>query len=412
MLASMGLAACSGLGVGNTLTIVSSLPMTGASAVQSQAIVNAEKLRLDQVNNQVCGGKYSLQYAARDDTLPTTGQWDPAVETSIANQNAADKHVIAYLGPFNSGAAVQSIPVFDNSGPLVMISPANNYPGLTKPGFGPGEPGIYYTFHTRNYVRLVATDDIEGAVAARFVKNTLHANSVYVLDDQQIDGKSIADVFEKTASALGLKVLGHDGLSVYNPATGTYKIASDYKALMAKIATSNNGQPPDAIFVGMLVDSNAAQLLKDKVAAMGDNTRVKLVGADSLQTQALIDGAGASVAEGVYASVPGLPYDKLPPAGQQFKKDYDAKYGGDLNEPYAVYGYEAMSVLIAAMESVCAAGGDPTLRASVTQAVLATKNFNGALGTWSFDANGDISLTDITYYQAQNGKFVPIGQFK
>jgi branched-chain amino acid transport system substrate-binding protein len=413
MLASLGLAACGGpTSGGGTLKIVSSLPMTGASLTQSQTIVNAEKLKLDQINSQVCGGKYTLSYDARDDTSPVTEQWDPAVETSYANQVAADKSVIAYLGPFNSGAAVQSIPVFDNSGPLLMVSPANTYPGLTKPGLAAGEPGIYYAAHVRNYARVVAADDLQGAVAARFVHNTLRANTVYILDDQEADGQGITAVFEKTAQSIGLIVVGHDGINIrpilgYNPIK-----AADYKALMTKISTSDHGHPPDAIFAGMAVDSNAAQVLKDKVAIMGDNTKVKFVGSDGIQTQAFIDGAGADVANGVYASVAGLPYDKLPPAGQQFKKDYDAKYGGDLNEPYAVYGYEAMNVVIAGIESVCAAGGDPTDRQAVTTAVLSTKNFNGVLGTWSFDANGDTSLTDMTYYQVTGGKFAPIGQFK
>ena len=404
MIASMALAACGGAASGGgTLHIVSSLPMTGSSLTQTQTIVNAEKLKLDQVQNKACGGKYTITYDAWDDASAASGQWDAAVETENANKAAADKTVIAYLGTFNSGAAKLSIPILDSAGPLLMLSPANTYPGLTKPGFAAGEPDVYYPAKVRNYARVVAADDIQGSVAARFVKNTLGANTVYILDDQQLYGKGIADVFEKTAGTIGLKVLGHDGIDIK---------AADYKALMTKISTSNNGQPPDAIYAAMVVDSNASQLLKDKVAIMGDNTKVKYVGPDGIQTQAFIDGAGAGVAEGAYASVAGLPYDKLPASGQQFKKDYDAKYGGDLNEPYAVYGYEAMNVAIAAIESVCASGGNPTDRATITKAVFATKNFNGVLGTWSFDPNGDTSLTDMTFYQVKGGKYGPVGQFK
>jgi branched-chain amino acid transport system substrate-binding protein len=404
MIASMALAACGGAASGGgTLKIISSLPMTGSSLTQTKTIVQAEQLKLAQVNNKACGGKYTLSYEALDDATAAAGQWDAATETENANKAAADKSVIAYLGTFNSGAAKLSIPILDNAGPLVMVSPANTYPGLTKPGFAAGEPDVYYPGKTRNYARVVAADDIQGAVAARFVHDTLKASTVYILDDQQLYGKGIADVFEKTAKDAGLTVVGHDGIDTK---------AADYKALMTKISTSNNGAAPDAIFVGMVVDSNAAQLLKDKVAIMGDNTKVKYVGPDGIQTQAFIDGAGADVAAGVYASVAGLPYEKLPAAGQQFKKDYDAKYGGDLNEPYAVYGYEAMSVTIAAIEAVCAAGGNPTDRKAIRDAVFNTKNYSGVLGTWSFDANGDTSLSDMTYYQVTSGKFTALGQFK
>jgi len=161
----------------------------------------------------------------------------------------------------------------------------------------------------------------------------------------------------------------------------------------------------------MVIDSNATQLLKDKVSIMGDNTKVKFMGPDGIQTQAMIDGAGASIAEGIYASVAGLPFDKLNAAGQKFLTDYNAKYG-KLTEPYAIYGYETMNVLLQAIENVCASGGDPSNRKAVRDAVFAIKDFNGVLGTWSFDANGDTSLTDMSIYQAKNGAYVAVGTFK
>ncbi len=405
VIASLALAACGGAGGGGaTLKIVSSLPMTGASLTQTQTIVNAEQLRLEQAGGKACNGKYTVTYEAWDDASAALGKWDPAVETENGNKAAADKSIVAYLGTFNSGAAKLSIPILNQAGPLAMVSPANTYPGLTKPGKGEAdEPDKYYPSGTRNYARVVAADDIQGAVAARFVKNDLKANTVYILDDNELYGKGVADVFDKTAQEIGLTVIGHESIDPK---------AADYKALMTKISTSNGGNPPDAIYVGMVVDNNAAQLVKDKVAIMGDQSKVKFVGPDGIQTQAFIDGAGTDLAEGVYASVGGLPFDKLPAAAQQFKKDYDAKYGGDLNEPYAVYGYEAMNVALKAIEDVCAKGGNPTDRKAVNDAVFAIKDFSGVLGTWSFDANGDTSLTDMTFYLVKGGKFEAFGQFK
>lgn len=401
--ASMLLAACGGAGGGSTLKIVSSLPMTGASLTQTQTIVNAEQLRLAQANNAACNGKYKIAYEPWDDASAALGKWDPAVETENANKAAADKSIVAYLGTFNSGAAALSIPILNQAGPLVMVSPANTYAGLTKPGKGAaGEPDKFYPSGTRNYTRVVAADDVQGAVDANFMFSQLGVKTVYVLDDQELYGKGVADVFAATAKKIGMTVLGQEGIDPK---------AADYKALMTKISTSNNGAAPDGIFVGMVVDNNAAQLLKDKVAIMGDNTKVKYMGPDGIQTQALIDGAGKDVAEGVYASVGGVALDKLPAAGQQFVKDYEAKYG-KLTEPYAVYGYEAMNVTLAAIEKVCASGGDPTDRKQVRDALFATKDFNGVLGTWSFDENGDTSLSDMTVYQVKNGAYTSVGTFK
>ena len=406
IVASMLLAACGSAAAPaaevKTLKIVGSEPMTGSSLTQTQTIVNAGNLRIEQAKGVACGGKYKLVYEAWDDASAALGKWDPAVETENANKAAADKSIIAYLGTFNSGAAKLSIPILNQAGPLVMISPANTNPGLTKADKDlPGVTDSYYPSGVRNYTRVVAADDIQGKVAANFVKS-LGVTTVYILDDQELYGKGVADVFEATAKEIGLTVVGHEGIDPK---------AADYKALMTKISTSNNGGAPEAIYVGMVVDNNASQLLKDKVAIMGDNAAVKFVGPDGIQTQAFIDGAGADVAEGVYASVAGVPLDKLPASGQQFVKDYEAKYG-KLTEPYAVYGYETMNVILKAIEDVCAAGGDPTDRATINKAVFAIKDFQGALGTWSFDANGDTSLTDMTFYQVQGGSYTAVGTFK
>ncbi|MCE9646244.1 MAG: branched-chain amino acid ABC transporter substrate-binding protein [Chloroflexi bacterium] len=385
-----------------TLKIVSSLPMTGSSLTQTQTIVNAMQLRLEQANYKACGGAYDIEYEAWDDASAALGKWDPAVETENANKAAADSSIVAYLGTFNSGAAKLSIPILNAAGPLTMISPANTNPGLTKADKDlPGVTDSYYPSGIRNYSRVVAADDIQGKVAANFVKS-LGATTVYILDDQELYGKGIADVFEATAKEIGLTVVGHEGIDPK---------AADYKALMTKISTSNGGAAPDAIYVGMVVDNNASQLLKDKVAIMGDNEGVKFVGPDGIQTQAFIDGAGADVAAGVYASVAGVPFEELPATGKQFKTDYEAKFG-PLTEPYSVYGYETMSVALKAIEDVCAAGGDPTDRAAINSAVFAIKDFDGALGTWSFDANGDTSLTDMTFYQVKDGAYVSVGTFK
>jgi hypothetical protein len=38
-------------------------------------------------------------------------------------------------------------------------------------------------------------------------------------------------------------------------------------------------------------------------------------------------------------------------------------------------------------------------------AVFATANYDGVLGTWSFDANGDTSLTTMSGRAVVNGRF-------
>jgi branched-chain amino acid transport system substrate-binding protein len=405
VIASMALAACGGSGGASTTTlkIVSSLPMTGASLTQTQTIVNAMQLRVDQAGGKACGGKYTITYEPWDDASAALGKWDPAVETENANKAAADPSIVAYLGTFNSGAAALSIPILNQAGPLAMISPANTAPGLTHVAAGltgPDEPNKYYPSGTRNYARVAATDDLQGPVAVNFMVSQ-GVKSLYILDDQEVYGKGVADSVNQAAVAAGITVIAQEG---YDPK------AADYKALMTKISTSNNGGAPDAVYLGAIVDNNAAQILKDKVAIMGDNVKVKFMGPDGIFTAALIEGAGADVAEGVFATTPGLALKDLGENGKKFFADYAAKFG-ETNEPYAIMGYDSMSAAIKAIEDVCAAGGDPTDRAAITKAVFAIKDFDGALGTWSFDANGDITLPYFLVGQVQSGTYESFGTF-
>jgi branched-chain amino acid transport system substrate-binding protein len=70
---------------------------------------------------------------------------------------------------------------------------------------------------------------------------------------------------------------------------------------------------------------------------------------------------------------------------------------------YAIYGYEATRV---ALDAIQRAGVKD--RASIRDAVFATRDFEGVLGTWSFDANGDTSLTTMTVQQIVDSKFEPV----
>jgi branched-chain amino acid transport system substrate-binding protein len=403
VLAACGAAPGGGGTSGQTLKVVSSLPMTGASLTQTQTIVNAMKLRLDQAGGKACDGKYTIVYEAWDDASAALGKWDPAVETENANKAAADKSIVAYMGTFNSGAAALSIPILNQAGPLAMISPANTYPGLTHAAEGlteAGEPEKFYPSGTRHYARVAATDDFQGPVAVNFMVDE-GVQSLYILDDQEVYGKGVADSVNQAAVKAGITVVGQEG---YDPR------AADYKALMTKISTSNAGGPPDMIYLGAVVDNNAAQILKDKVAIMGDNETVKFMGPDGIFTAALIEGAGAEVAEGVFATTPGLALKDLGEAGKKFYSDYAAAFG-ETKEPYAIMGYDTMGAALQAIENVCAAGGDPTDRAAITTAVMSIKDFDGALGKWSFDENGDITLPYFLVGQVQGGAFVDFGTF-
>ncbi|MBL9141866.1 MAG: branched-chain amino acid ABC transporter substrate-binding protein [Phycisphaerae bacterium] len=350
------------------LKIVSSLPRTGSANAQTQTMVNGIRMAIDERGGKVDG--YVIDYEDMDDASPQRGNWDPQVESANANKAAKDESIVGYIGTFNSGAAKIAMPILNKVG-LVMISPANTAPGLTKPGLGePNEPAIYRPSGKINYFRVVPTDDLQGAVAASWAKE-LGVKKVFLLHDREVYGKGIADVFKTTAGKIGVEVVGFEGIDAK---------ASNYRSLMTKI----RGMNPDMVYFGGTTQSNAAQVLKDMRAA---GLKIPFMSPDGTFEKAFITSAGRDNVQpemgGVYITFGGLPSDKLTGRGAEFVEKYKKQYG-EIPEAYAVYGYEAARVLLDAIDRA-----ETKDRASILAAVAATKNFEGALGTWSFDENGD-----------------------
>src|SRR4051795_3318604 len=154
---------------GKNLTIYSSLPMQGASRVQTEALVNGAKLALEQSGGKA--GNDTVKFVPLDDSTAQAGSWTPEAESANALKAAQDKNVAAYIGAFNSGASKVSIPILSEAG-APQISPANTYVGLTTndPGSEPGEPDKYYPTGDRTYVRIVPKDTIQAAALVTLMK--------------------------------------------------------------------------------------------------------------------------------------------------------------------------------------------------------------------------------------------------
>lgn len=368
-------------GAGGTIKIVSSLPRTGLSKTQTDDIVDGFKMVLEARGSKA--GDFTISYEDLDDATAQAGKWDAATESANATKAANDPDVMVYIGTFNSGAAKISIPILNKAG-LAMISPANTAPELTKKGFDDATlNSLYDPSKPRNYFRVVTADDVQGAAAANWATE-LGFKKVYILNDQEVYGKGVASVFEKQFKSNGGTVLANEGIDSKQP---------EFKALMNKVKTAG----ADLVYFGGLVDSGGPQLLKDLKSVAPDIT---FMGPDGIQTQAFIDAAGADVAEGTYATVAGKSNQDLTGPGATFYNGFKAKYNHE-PDPYAKYGYEAMNV---ALDAIAKAGKKD--RAAILQAIASTKDYQGALGTWSFDENGDTTLTDIGGYKVSGGKFV------
>jgi branched-chain amino acid transport system substrate-binding protein len=372
----------SGDGHPNVIKIVSSLPRTGSAKAQTDTIVNGIKIALAEAGDKA--GKFDIVYGDWDDATAGAGQWTAEAETANAARAVADPDVMVYIGTYNSGAAKISMPIL-NKARLLMVSPANTWPGLTKPDKGdPGEPEIYRPSGEVNYVRMVPTDDLQGPLGAAWAKE-LGVQRVYVLDDNEVYGKGIATLFIEACQDLGIEVLGHESID---------SKAQEFKPLMAMIRS----EKPDLVYFGGTTQSKGGQIAKDMIAAGLD---CKLMVPDACYEEAFITSAGEeNVNDRCYVTFGGLPPDQLTGPGKAFVDKYMARYGKP-PEGYAIYGYEAAKVALEAIELAGVKNRD-----AIRKSALGIRDFDkGALGVWSFDAHGDSTLQTISGNIIRDGKF-------
>lgn len=361
--------------------IVSSLPRTGSAVAQTDTIVNGIKVAIEEANHEA--GGFTIEYSDWDDATASKGSWAAEAEENNAKRAVADPDVMVYIGPYNSGAAKISAPILNNAD-LLMISPTNTWPGLTKEGMGDAnEPGIYRPSGRLNYTRVVPTDDRQGEVAAVWAKE-MGIQSVYILDDGEVYGRGIATMFEEGCGDHDIDVLGHESIDAK---------AQEFRSLMTKI----NAAGPDLVYFGGTTQSKGGQIAKDMIAVGID---AKLMVPDGCYEQAFIEAAGAeNLNDRCFLTFGGVPPDKQVGKGKEFVDRYKEKFGS-MPEAYAIYAYEAARVALKAIDN---AGSKD--RRAIADAALAIESFEGALGTWSFDENGDTDLLKMSGITVRDGAF-------
>jgi branched-chain amino acid transport system substrate-binding protein len=359
VVAALGLAACgssssgagsSGGGGGKTVIISSDLPLQGAQKDDSAATNNLIDLYLSQKGYKA--GDYTIKFEKYDDSTAAKGQWDDAQCQANATKHVATTDEVAVMGTFNSGCAQIELPILnqDPDGPMLMVSHANTNPGLTK-AWDANEPQKYYPADSRNYARVIVTDDYQGSAAAKFAATKLSVKKVFVLNDNQTYGQGVAKAFVDAAGKNGIQVLGNEAWDGKQ---------QSYAALFNKIKALG----PDMVYLSGIIDSNGPQLIKDKVAVLGKNDGVKLMGPDGM-TGSKVD--TLPEAEGMYLTFGGQPIDQIMKAGGPAAKllnDYQAKYQSLPGSSYALYAVGAVQVILAAI-----AKSDGT-RKSVTEQVF------------------------------------------
>ena len=335
-------------------------PLTGPIAHLGKDNENGARLAIEEINKSgltIDGKKVVLTLVPEDDAE------DPKTATQVA-QKLVDAKVVGVVGHLNSGTSIPASKIYSDAG-ITQVSPSATNPDFTNQGF-------------KTTYRLVATDAQQGPALANYVVNTLKAKTVAIIDDSTQYGKGLADEFEKTIKAAGVKVVAREASN--NKAT-------DFKAILTKV----KGKKPDVIMYGGM-DATGGPLTK-QAAELG--IKAKVVGGDGMCTEKLAELAGEAVVN-VTCSEAGMALSKMA-QGADFQKRYKERFNADV-QIYAPFTYGAVYVLVDSMKRANSA--DP----AKILAVMPDTKMNGLVGNIAFDNKGDMKEGVITLYDFKDKK--------
>jgi ABC-type branched-subunit amino acid transport system substrate-binding protein/DNA-binding beta-propeller fold protein YncE len=354
----------------------------------TQPLQFADAIRFVLARRDFRAGRYSVGYQSCDHTSGASKAlvwYTPATCRRNARAFANSPTVVGVIGPYNSGCAAAQIPVLNRArdGPLAEISGSATVVGLTRggPGTLPGEPGSYYPRGVRNFARVVAADDVQGAAGAAMAKR-LGITRLYVLDDKEPYGIAVAAAVRRAAREIGVGIAGSERWGVQQPS---------FRGLAKRIDRSG----ADGVFLGGILFAKGAALVRDLRAVLG--RRLQILAPDGFSDMdGLVKEAGRA-AEGVVVSIPIVHPTRLPTAGRRFVAAFENAIRGRAS-PYSITTAQAAEVLL---EAIAASDGT---RASVTEQLFKVKVKNGILGSFEFDANGDTTSAGVTMYRIEKGK--------
>jgi branched-chain amino acid transport system substrate-binding protein len=373
---------------GDALIVSSDLPLQGASADASKDTNLAMQLFLKQQGGKA--GKFNITLKEYDNATAAKGGWDDATCAKNAQDHVSNAKEVAVMGTYNSGCAKIEIPVLnqDKTGPMLMVSHANTNPGITKK-WDPGEPEKYYPTGKRNYGRVVATDDFQGAAGAQFAKE-LGLKKCVVLNDAQTYGVGVATAFKTEAAKQGIEIVADAAWDAKQP---------NYTALFEGLKAKS----PDCVYLGGINDNNGEQLVRDKVTALGANTgAVKLIAPDGFTGYPTLLKLAES--DGMYITFAGLPAGELVKAGgagAKFVTDFKAAYGHDPASAYAIYGAAALQMIMKGISLSDGTRADVTAKTLSNLKIPAAESLIGK--EFGIDANGDVTVKDMSIQLVKGG---------
>lgn len=338
-------------------------PTSGGIAHLGKDNENGARMAIDELNAKgvsIGGKKVKFELLAEDDG------GDPKQGTAAA-QKLVDSKVVGVVGHLNSGTSIPASKIYSDAG-IPQISPSATNPKYTRQGF-------------KTTFRMVADDVHLGGTLGKYAAKELKGKSIAVIDDRTAYGQGVADEFEKGVKAAGGKTVAREF---------TNDKATDFTAIL----TNLKAKKPDIVFFGGM-DAVAGPMIR-QMKQLG--IKAKFMGGDGICSGELPKLSGGAMDDGqvVCAEAGGVEGEQKK-GMEDFKARFKTKFNTDV-QIYAPYVYDALNVMVAAMEK--AGSSDP---AKYLPVLAKTAGYKGVTGNISFDEKGDVKNGALTMFTYKGG---------
>ncbi|MBF5045132.1 ABC transporter substrate-binding protein [Aggregicoccus sp. 17bor-14] len=316
--------------------------LTGPEATFGVTVRDGIALAVEEANAQ--GGVKGRPLAVRF----YDSQGKPEESSAAVTRLISQDHVSVILGEVSSS---NSLVIADaaQAAHVPMVTPAATHPDVTKKGD--------YIF------RVCFIDPFQGEVMAKFARENLKLSRVAILqDDKNAYSLGLARVFDEAFRRLGGEVVARASYQ---------KGDTDFRAPLTQLRKAR----PEALYVPGFYSE--VGVIARQARELGFTE--PLLGGDGWESDHLLELAGNALEGSYYSAHYAL--DNPAPALQRFVAAYRKRYGV-VPEAGAALGYDAARVAIAALSRAPSLDGP-----AVRDALASTRNFVGAAGTLSLDAN-------------------------
>jgi branched-chain amino acid transport system substrate-binding protein len=330
--------------------------ITGQGAAYGEAITNGIKLARDEVNAK---GDVLIDLRIED----SSGKQEQAL--AAAQKLINSEKVVAIIGPTLSNEMKVAGPEANASGVPIMGT-STTAKGITQIG----------KFVFRN--SLPESQAIPASVGKAVKKYNIKKVAILYGNDD-VFTKSGFDTMKEVAEKLKLDIVTIEEFQ---------KGQADYKAQLTKIASLK----PDAVLCSALYNEGGVILAQARKMGL----KVPFIGGNGFNSPKVIEIAKGA-AEGLIVATPWFG-EKNDPKVKAFVAKYEKAYGKKPDQ-FAAQAYDALYIMADALKAAGSAD-----RSKLRDALAATRNFQGVLGKFSFDAERDVVM-EPNVLIVKGGKF-------